>query len=136
MEVAFKTLPVSGTGIERVVMWAGLIAHAPHYDVAAQKGIMPKGVYTTWLWFGSPGARYNLLPTRRILAIDDQPTPDLDAFLAAIRPLKDRQAVRVTMENLSGVPSVKTIKMDLHYWPTQLIELRDGVWERTVVNHD
>ncbi|MCB9669274.1 MAG: trypsin-like peptidase domain-containing protein [Alphaproteobacteria bacterium] len=132
-QVTFDTLSVDGSGITEVVSWAGLIAHAPHYEVAAQKSIVPRGVYTAWLWFGSPAARDGILPTRRILAINDTDTPDLDAFVAAIRGLEHRQPVRVTLEDLSGVRTVETLKMDLHYWPTERLEYRDGAWVRELV---
>ncbi|MEZ4319040.1 MAG: trypsin-like peptidase domain-containing protein [Myxococcota bacterium] len=131
--VTFDPLRVGATGVDRVVSWAGLIVHEPHYEVAAQRGIDPEGVYIAWLWYGSPGARYQIRPTRRILKVDDTPTPDLDAFLAAVRGLSDREAVRLTMKGLNGAEQVQTLKMDLQYWPTQVFEVQEGRWERVQV---
>jgi S1-C subfamily serine protease len=132
----FETLEVDSDGVDRMVSWAGLTVHAPHYEVAAQRGIDPKGVYIAWLWYGSPGARYQIRPTRRIQKVNDTPTPDLDAFLEAIRPLEDREPVRLTLETLSGARTVHTLLMDLQYWPTQIFEVEEGTWVRHAVESD
>jgi pro-apoptotic serine protease NMA111 len=117
-----------------VVSWAGLLLHEPHYEVEAQNGFKAEGVYVAWLWYGSPASRYSLRPTRRITAVDDTPTPDLDAFLAAVKGRKDRAPVRLTMEKLDGSVAVQTLKLDLQYWPTQVLERQpDGSWKRTPV---
>lgn len=126
-----ELFPLSGAGVDRVVSWAGLTLHAPHYEVEAQQGIEAQGVYIAWLWYGSPAHRYALRPTRRIIAIDDTPTPDLDAFLAAVRGKADRAPVRVTMEALDGAILVHTLKLDEKYWPTQVYVLENGRWTRT-----
>jgi len=133
VSVEFAPLEVSAMGVDRVVSWAGLIVHEPHYEVAAQRGIDPKGVYIAWLWYGSPGARYQIRPTRRILKVDDMETPDLDSFIEAVRSLHDRDAVRITVQTLSGAEQVQTLKMDLQYWPTQLFEVQLGRWVRQPV---
>ncbi len=130
ISVEVDTLPVDGTGVSRVVSWAGLIAHEPHVEVEAQKGIEAKGVYVAWLWYGSPGSAYAIRPTRRIIQVDDTPTPDLDAFLDAVADMADRQAVRLTLEKLDGSQIVDTLKLDLNYWPTQVFELEESGWVR------
>ena len=134
--VSFASLPVDSEGVDRMISWAGLTVHAPHYEVAAQRGIDPQGVYIAWLWYGSPGARYQIRPTRRIQKVNDTPTPDLDAFLDAIRPLEDREPVRLTLETLTGAKSVHTLLMDLQYWPTQVFQVENGTWVRRAVALD
>ena len=42
----------------------------------AQQGIVPEGVYIAWLWYGTPGSRYGMRPTRRITEVDGKPTAD------------------------------------------------------------
>jgi hypothetical protein len=123
IEVEVPTFELDGNGVDRVVSWAGLVLHEPHDEVAAQRGVADRGVYIAWLWFGTPAARYGIRPTRRIVAVDDVPTPDLDAFLAAVAGVRDRQSVRLTMEKLDGGVVVSTLKLDLQYWPTEEIEL-------------
>jgi S1-C subfamily serine protease len=130
-EVHTTALP--GTGVDRVVSWAGLVLHEPHVEVAAQQGIEARGVYVAWLWFGSPAQRYGIRPTRRIVAVDDLDTPDLDTFLAAVRGRPDGAPVRLTLETLEGAPLVQTLRTDLQYWPTQVLTLVDGLWVREEV---
>ncbi|MEQ1568495.1 MAG: hypothetical protein ABMA64_22855, partial [Myxococcota bacterium] len=107
-----------------------------HDDVAAQRGVADEGVYVAWLWFGTPAARFGIRPTRRIIQVDDAPTPNLDAFLAAVAHVQDRQSVRLTMENLDQGELVSTLKLDLQYWPTEVIELQTAADGRsTWVRH-
>ncbi|MFT4623031.1 MAG: S1-C subfamily serine protease [Myxococcota bacterium] len=130
LEVDVPTVALDGTGTHRVLQWAGMILHESHYDVRAQKGVDPSGVYTAWLWYGTPAQRFGFRPTRRIVAVDDAPTPDLDSFMAAVDGLPDRAPVRLTTESLDGSVRVQTLKLDLQYWPTQLFELTNGTWAR------
>ena len=116
--------------------WAGLLLHQPHYEVAAQQGWDPaaEGVYIAWLWYGSPGSRYGIRPTRRVVEVNGEPTPDLDSFLAVIQDLPDQAAVRVSMKTLDGRDMVQSLELDYQYWPTQVLELEDGVWSRRLLD--
>ena len=69
-------------------------------------------------------------PHGRIVKVDEVDTPDLDSFLAAVATRGDREAVRLTLEKLDGSEMVATLKLDLQYWPTEVIELVDGQWIR------
>ena len=131
IQLTIETYALDGRGVDRVVSWAGLLAHRPHYEVAAQQGVDIPGVYIAWLWYGSPALRYGLRPTRLITQIDDTPTPDLDAFLAAVSGKEDGEPVRITMESLDGTIRVSTLKLDLEYWPTQVFSRVDGEWVRS-----
>ena len=131
MNVEVQPQGLTGNGVDRVVSWAGLIAHEPHFEVGAQRGIVADGIYVAWLWYGSPASRYGIRPTRRIIAVDGVPTPDLDAFLAAVEGRADRSPVRLEMEVLDGARRVHTLKLDDRFWPTQVLELRDGQWNRS-----
>lgn len=131
MPVLLEPHTLSGAGTDRVVGFAGTLLHAPHDALAQQRGIELEGVYVAWYWYGSPAGRYGLRPTRRILAVDDTPTPDLDAFLAAIDGRADRSAVRLTTKALDGQVQVQTLKLDLTWWPTyELVRGDDGQWTR------
>lgn len=126
-----ETTSLSGQGVTEVVSWAGMLLHAPHLEVASQRGFEPEGVYVTWFWYGSPAHRYGLRPTRRIIEVDGQPTPDLASFLAVVNNKQDRDAVRLTLVDLEDKTEVKTLKLDLAYWPTQRFVFVDGEgWRR------
>lgn len=130
LTIEVPTFVLPGHGVDRIVSWAGLVLHEPHDEVAAQQGTDAHGVYIAWLWFGTPAARYGIRPTRRIVKVDDVDTPDLDSFLAAVATRGDREPVRLTLEKLDGSEMVATLKLDLQYWPTEIIELVDGRWVR------
>jgi S1-C subfamily serine protease len=128
--IEVPTTLLDGRGTDRCVRWAGALLQAPHRAVAAQRGIVPEGVYVSWFWYGSPANRFGLRPTRRIVAVDGTPTPDLDAFLAAVADRPDRGPLRLRTLHLDGKTEVITLKLDLAFWPT--VELRRGEdgWER------
>ncbi|MBW1880472.1 MAG: hypothetical protein JRJ84_19120, partial [Deltaproteobacteria bacterium] len=131
VELPFSATPLDGHGTDRAMSWAGLLVHEPHPEVALQQGMAPDGVYVTWLWYGSPASRYGLRPTRRITEVDGTPTPDLDAFMEAVRQHEDRQAVRLKTVSLDGQVRVYTLKLDQHYWPMYTLDRdEDGVWTR------
>ena len=134
--VALPTTALTGTGVDRMVAWAGLQLHEPHYEVALQKGIPAEGVYISWMWYGTPAAaaRGNAVrPVRRIVEVDGQPTPDLDAFLSVVEGMSDRQSVRVRLMDMDNQEQVVVIRLDLRSWPTQVYELTDDGWSRTTL---
>jgi len=132
-QLSFETLALDGTGVDRVLSWAGLLLHEPHDEVSAQWGFEAEGIYVAWLWYGSPGSRYGIRPTRRIIEVDGEPVRTLDQFMEAVEGREDRSAVRLTLEKFDRSRSVEALRLDLQYWPTQLFELDDGTWTRTEV---
>jgi S1-C subfamily serine protease len=124
-----RTHAASGASLDRAVIWAGATLHAPPPELALQQGREPLGVYVAAWWSGSPAARYGLRATWRILEVDDQPVPDLDAFLAAVGDRPDRAGVRLRCEDLDGKKIVVTLKQDLRYWPTRTFHRVGAGWE-------
>ncbi len=122
---------VSTTDIDRALVWAGAILHAPHRPMVMQQGVPPTGVYVSWRWFGSPSDKYDLDPTWRIEAVDDVLVPDLDAFKAAVAGRADRDPVRLRVVDLDGRTRVVTLRLDLDYWPAYDFRRVDGRWTRT-----
>jgi pro-apoptotic serine protease NMA111 len=124
------TVELPGSDIDRLVQWAGATLQAPHRAMSAQRGIPPVGVYVGYFAYGSPATRYGLYPGRRIIEVDGVPTPDLDAFLAAVRGRPDRSSVRLKTITWNNAPEVITLKLDEHYWPTYELLQTPAGWER------
>jgi pro-apoptotic serine protease NMA111 len=124
------TTALTGLDVERVVQWAGATLHAPHRAMSAQRGVVPQGVYVAFFSYGSPATRYRLFPGRRIVEVDGQPTPDLDAFLKVVAGRPDRSSLRLRTLTWNNVPEVITLKLDRQYWPASEIVRTPQGWDR------
>jgi pro-apoptotic serine protease NMA111 len=132
---SMKTVALSGRDLDRVVIWAGATLQAPHRAMMAQRGIPPYGVFVSFFFYGSPATHYGLYAGRRITEVDGQPTPDLDAFIKAVRGKPDRASVRLKTISWNGQTDVITLKLDKHYWPAyELDRQSDGTWTRTALD--
>jgi S1-C subfamily serine protease len=128
------TVVLDGLGIERVVSWAGALLQAPHRELAVQRGVGSGGVYVSFFNFGSPASRSGLFAGRRILAVDGEPTPDLEAFVRVTAGLRGKESVRLNTMSFNDVPEVITMKLDPQYWPSYEL-VRDGYeWRRQPLN--
>ena len=127
LELPVGVVRYDGRDLDRAVIWAGVVLHEPHREVLSQQGLPDEGVYIAWYWYGSPAHRYHLRPTRRIVAVDDQPVPDLDSFLALVADKPDRAPVKLELEDLDGKRKVLSLKLDLAFWPTHEL-VRNGTW--------
>jgi S1-C subfamily serine protease len=125
-----KTASLSGSDLDRVVEWAGATLQAPHRAISAQRGIPPEGVYVAYFEFGSPASRYGLVPGRRIVEVDGQLTPDIDAFLRQVGGRPDRSSLRIKLLSWNGAPEVITLKLDRRYWPSYELRRSAVGWER------
>jgi len=123
-----ETAALGGRDIDRILLWAGAVLHAPHRAMAAQRGIPPEGVFVAYFAYGSPATRYQLFAGRRIVEVDGKPTPDLDAFIAAVRGRADRTSLRLKTVSWNGTVDVTTLKVDTQYWPTRELRRTDAGW--------
>jgi len=128
LQVPTTALP--GSDIDRIVLWAGAVLHAPHRAMSAQRGVLPQGVYVAFFNYGSPATRYRLNPGRRIVEVDGQPTPDLDAFLKVVAGKPDRASLRLRTVSWNNIPEVITLTLDRQYWPTAEIVRTAAGWTR------
>jgi pro-apoptotic serine protease NMA111 len=128
------TVALDGRDVDRIVLWAGATLQAPHRALAAQRGVTPNGVMIAYYLFGSPASRSGLSPPRRIVAVDGKPTPDLDAFLAAVSGKSDRAPVLLKTLTWNDAVEVLTLKLDTHYWPAYELRRTDAGWERRALS--
>ncbi len=131
----FKTVALDGRDLDRVLVWAGATLQAPHRAMAAQRGILPNGVFVAYFAYGSPATHYGLYAGRRIVEVDGLPTADLDAFVKAVRGKPDRASLRLKTVSWNGQIDVITLKLDNHYWPAyELDRQNDGSWTRITLD--
>jgi hypothetical protein len=79
----------------------------------------------------APASRYGLYAGRRVVAVDGEPTPDLEAFVRVAKAVGDKESVRLNTMSFNDVPEVITLKLDPQYWPSYELR-RDGYdWRRT-----
>jgi S1-C subfamily serine protease len=124
------TVALSGAGLRHVVEWAGATLQRPFQSMLAQRGIPPYGVYVDYFSYGSPSARYGLYPGRRIVEVDGTPTPDLRAFLAAVRHRPNGSSVRLKTITWNNAAEVITLKLDDHFWPAYELVRTSRGWVR------
>jgi S1-C subfamily serine protease len=130
-----KTVALSGRDLDRVVIWAGATLQAPHRAMAVQRGIPPYGVFVSYFFYGSPATHYGLYAGRRIVEVDGQPTPNLDAFISVVRGKQDRASLRLKTIAWNGQTDVITLKLDKHYWPAYELDRQiDGSWQRVALD--
>jgi len=133
LNLTLATASLSGRGIDRAVSWAGALLQDPHRQMAAQRGIEPYGVYVAFFSYGSPATRYGLWAGRRVIEIDDTPTPNLQAFVDAVSSKQDQESVRIKTVTWNGAIEVITLKLDNQYWPAYEIRRTEDGWVRSSV---
>jgi len=134
LSVDVENTALGGRDIDRLLLWAGAVLHKPHRAMAAQRGIPPEGVFVAYFAYGSPATRYQLFAGRRIVEVDGRPTPDIDAFIAAVRGREDRSSVRLKTMTWNGSVDVTTLKLDNQYWPAAELRRTANGWERREID--
>jgi len=130
MDFDVATVALDGEGISRAASWAGALLQDPHRAMAAQRGIEPSGVYVAFFSYGSPATRYGLWAGRRIVAVDDVDTPNLQAFLDVVKDKDDQASVRLKTVTWNGAVEVITLKLDKQYWPAYEVRHTEDGWAR------
>ncbi|KAF9372729.1 hypothetical protein CPB97_001047 [Podila verticillata] len=118
LTLTVPTEAVDGNGTSRIVWWAGAMLHEPHKAVLQQSKQVPSRVYISLRSYGSPSYMYGMASMMWVTHINGTPTPDLDSFLGAVRQCPDNTYVRVKIMSFEMVPSVLSVKTNMHYWPT------------------
>jgi S1-C subfamily serine protease len=130
-DISVRTAALDGRGIESAVSWAGALIQDPHRAMAAQRGVSTEGVYVAYFNYGSPATRYGLWAGRRVVEVNETPTPNLEAFIAAVKDIGHRESVRLKTRTWNGTVEVITLKLDTQYWPAYEIRRTDSGWRRT-----
>jgi S1-C subfamily serine protease len=130
-EISIKTAALSGRGIDRAVSWAGALLQDPHRAMAAQRGIATNGVYVAYFSYGSPATRYGLWAGRRVVEVNETATPNLQAFIDAVKDIEHRESVRLKTVTWNGTAEVITLKLDNQYWPAYEIRRDENGWRRS-----
>ena len=128
VQVQVPTLSLAGQSLDILAFWAGLVLHNPHWEVATQQGQPRVGVYVAWSLSGSPGEGSGIGTVSRMVAVDGVDVADLTGFLALVADKKDREPVRLTLLNKRGKTYVRTLKVDLRYWPTRVFAQTGTGW--------
>ncbi len=130
LELDIETAALDGRGIMRAVSWAGALIQDPHRAMAAQRGVSRDGVYVAYFSYGSPATRYGLWAGRRVVEVNETATPDLEAFVEAVKDIQHRESVRLKTVSWNGSTEVITLKIDTQYWPAYEIRRTAGGWRR------
>ena len=130
-EIAVETAALDGRGIDRAISWAGALIQDPHRAMAAQRGVDTDGVYIAYFSYGSPATRYGLWAGRRVVEVNETPTPDLQAFIDAVEGIEHEASVRLKTVTWNGTSEVITLKLDNQYWPAYEIRRTEDGWRRT-----
>jgi S1-C subfamily serine protease len=130
-ELDIKTAALSGRGIDRAVSWAGALLQDPHRAMAAQRGVATDGVYVAYFSYGSPATRYGLWAGRRVVEVNETATPNLQAFIDAVKGIEHSESVRLKTMTWNGTAEVITLKLDNQYWPAYEIRRTANGWRRT-----
>ena len=130
LEIPIQTAALDGRGIDRAISWAGALIQDPHRAMAAQRGVSTDGVYVAYFGYGSPATRYGLWAGRRVVEVNDTPTPDLQAFIDAVKDIGHRESVRLKTMTWNETPEVITLKLDNQYWPAYEIRRTEEGWRR------
>lgn len=128
------TVALTGRDLDRILVWAGAVLQEPHRALAAQRGIAPEGVFVAYFSYGSPATRYQLWAGRRIVEVDGQHVPDLDAFIRAVAGKEDRASLRLRTVAWNGAVDVITLKLDKRYWPAYELRRTPQGWRRTALD--
>ena len=129
-DIKLDTVSLPSDGTERLLVWAGAMLQKPSHAAAAQRSIPAEGLLVGFYNYGSPASRYGLATGWRIIGVNGVATPDMDTFLKQVQGLKDRDNVRLAVQNWDGTAQVITLKMDQRYWSPYEVIRTDQGWER------
>ncbi len=151
MDVQVPTKLLSGNAQVNVVHWAGCVVQQPHRAIYFHVKHLPRGVYISLLYSGTPAQRDGLSATWFITEIDGKKTENLEAFLGVVIDanvteshgnitIKEAAATKsykvklVSLENVQKVVTLEVSGASMIYSPTwRVSKLMDGEVEMSVI---
>jgi hypothetical protein len=121
-------VPVLGTdGALRIITWQGLcLQDTPRFVL--EHANVPKGLFLSRTLLGSPAETHSVQGDF-LVAVDEVPTPTLDALLALPKP-QEGKFLRVESVDLRGVRHTTMLDPDQLFWPTtELASDATGTWK-------
>lgn len=120
-----------------LVNFSGAILHKPHRAVLQQSTQLPSQIYISSICKGSPTGMYGMMRAAFITAVNNISVETIDDFISAISGLKSNTYIRIKTVTFDLFPSVVTIKLKLHYWPTYVYNRdhsKDCGWRLTILD--
>ncbi|TPX35142.1 hypothetical protein SmJEL517_g02385 [Synchytrium microbalum] len=84
MVVSVPRITLNGTPSINIVHWAGAVFQIPHRVLSFTIKTIPKGVYISLLYSGSPAQRDGLTACNFVTHVNNIPTPTLSDFLEVV----------------------------------------------------
>jgi len=130
IKVAVNTRSLDGSGVKKVVQWAGALIQEPYREISLQRGIKPQGVYVSYLYHGSPANRSSLSTMLRIVEFQGETVESLEGFKLLTNKYENEKFIQLKVLDLINRESVISLKQNTYYWPTMEIEKIDNEWAR------
>ena len=128
--VEVNTKSLDGSGVKKVIQWAGALIQEPYREISLQRGIKPKGVYVSYLYHGSPANRSSLSTMLRIVEFQGEAVENLDDFISLAKKYEEEKFIQLKVLDLINRESVISLKQNTYYWPTVKIEKNNNEWSR------
>ncbi|ODV91838.1 hypothetical protein CANCADRAFT_76141 [Tortispora caseinolytica NRRL Y-17796] len=125
------TVATDNIETSRIIMWCGAIIHEPHHAVRQQISKIHSKVYVSARMKGSPACQFGLTPTSFITHVNGAETKTLDGFMAEIAKISHGSYVRLRLMTFDNIPTVISIKTNLHYFPTMELCHTGSRWVKT-----
>jgi len=129
-KIAVNTQSLDGSGIKKVVQWAGALIQEPYREISLQRGIKPQGVYVSYLYHGSPANRSSLSTMLRIVEFQGETVENLEDFILLTKKYEKEKFIQLKVLDLINRESVISLKQNTYYWPTVEIVKTNSEWSR------
>ncbi|EEB08124.2 serine protease [Schizosaccharomyces japonicus yFS275] len=125
--------PEHPSSSSRIIGWSGAVIHETQdsvYEQVEPDATLPdrSGVYVGSILYGSPALNH-LRAAHWIVAIDGESVETFDKFLEVLKTKQFDTYVQVKQMNRRGVTNIASVRPDLLFWPTWIIQKNDfGNW--------